>query len=131
MSNSLEITGKLLQKLPEQNGEGRNGTWRKQEFVIETEDQYPKKVCMNLWGDKISMLDQFGEGDRVKASINIESREYNGRWYTDIKAWRLESPGASGSNPSTGGSSKPNLGDDPFPDDLSDMGGGGDSDMPF
>lgn len=93
----MEITGKIIQILPEETGEGRNGTWKKQNFVLETQDQYPKKVCISVWGDKID-LNQFGENAVITASINIESREYNNRWYTDVKAWRIvnaqESPAA-------------------------------------
>lgn len=90
----MEISGKIIQIMPEQSGNGRNGTWRKQDFILETEGQYPKKVCITVWGDKI---DQFGmqQGDVVKAGIEIESREYNGRWYTDVKAWRVDKEGAS------------------------------------
>ncbi len=84
----MEITGKLIQILPEETGEGRNGPWKKQSFILETQDQYPKKVCITVWGDKID-LNSFAENSMVTASINIESREYNGRWYTDVKAWRI------------------------------------------
>jgi len=90
----MEISGKIVQILPEVTGEGRNGTWKKQDFIIETEDQYPKKVCISVWGDKID-LKSFAENEVVTASINIESREYNSRWYTDVKAWRLVKASAS------------------------------------
>ncbi len=85
----MEITGTVVSILPEQSGEGRNGTWRKQEFIIETEGMYPRKVCIAVWGEKI---DQFAikEGEKVTATVNIESREFNGRWYTDVKAWKLD-----------------------------------------
>ncbi len=77
-----------MQILPEETGEGKNGPWKKQNFILETQDQYPKKVCITVWGDKIN-LQSFGENEMVTASINIESREYNNRWYTDVKAWRV------------------------------------------
>jgi len=98
----MEINGKIIQVLPEQGGNGKNGTWRKQDFILETTGQYPKKVCITVWGDKI---DQFGmkEGDTVTAGIEVESREYNGRWYTDVKAWRVDKGDAAG-----GGSASPN-----------------------
>ncbi len=85
----MELIGTVVSILPEQSGEGRNGPWRKQEFILETEGMYPRKVCVAVWGDKI---DQFAvkEGEKVTASINIESREFNGRWYTDVKAWKLD-----------------------------------------
>lgn len=84
----MEISGKIIEILPEETGEGRNGPWKKQNFVIETQEQYPKKVCITVWGDKIN-LNNLNENEVVTVSVNIESREYNGRWYTDVKAWRV------------------------------------------
>lgn len=87
----MEISGKLIQKLPLQSGVGKTGTtWQKQEFVIETVETYPKKICANLWGDKVDVLEPINIGDQVTMSFNVESREYNGKWYTDVKAWRVE-----------------------------------------
>lgn len=85
----LKIAGHVVQILDEQSGEGRNGPWRKQDFVLETEGDYPAKVCITQWGDDI---EKFGvrEGERLTAHIDIRSREYNGRWYTDVKAWKVE-----------------------------------------
>ncbi len=85
----MEISGKIIQVLPLQSGEGKNGTWKKQEFVLETNSQYPKKVCISMWGDKIDD-GAIKMGNEVTASIDVESREYNGRWYTDVRAWKLE-----------------------------------------
>ena len=87
----MEITGKLIQKLPVQSGVSSSGNnWSKAEFVIETIEQYPKKVCANLWGDRARALDQFQEGSLITVSFDLESREFNGRWYTDVKAWKVE-----------------------------------------
>ena len=88
----MEITGKIIQILPEQSGESARGPWRKQEYVLETDGQYPKKICFIAWGDKI---DEFAirETETVTAAINLESREYNGRWYTDVKAWKVSRDG--------------------------------------
>lgn len=85
----MELSGKVVKILPEQSGQGKNGTWRKQEYIIETQGQYPKKVALAVWGERI---DQFNlqEGELVNAKIDIESREYNGRWYTDVKAWQVD-----------------------------------------
>ena len=95
----MEITGNVISILPEVTGQGKNGTWRKQEFILETEGQYPKKVCIAMWGDKI---DQFGLtiGDAVTASVDVESREYNQRWYTEVKTWKVEKAGSGQSAPS-------------------------------
>lgn len=87
----MEITGKLIQKLPVQSGVSSTGNnWSKAEFVIETIEQYPKKVCANLWGERAKALDQFQLGSLITVSFDLESREYNGRWYTDVKAWKVE-----------------------------------------
>lgn len=85
----MEISGKIIAVLPTATGQGKNGTWRSQDYVLETADQYPKKVCFNLFNDKI---DQFPMGidDQVNVSFDIESREYNGRWYTTVRAWKVE-----------------------------------------
>ena len=87
---ALEISGKIIKVLPEQTGTGQKGAWKKQDFVIETIEQYPKKVCISAWGDKVDSLQIYSIGDEVKVSFNVESREYNEKWYTDIRVWKLE-----------------------------------------
>jgi hypothetical protein len=91
----MEITGTVVSLLPLQTGQGKNGVWKKQEFIVETPGQYPKKVCMSLWGEKVDET-RLSIGDKITASINIESREYNGRWYTDIRAWKVAKSGNGG-----------------------------------
>jgi hypothetical protein len=88
-----ELSGKVLQVLPEQTGTGRNGQWSRQDFIVETQEQYPRKVCFSAWGDKVSQLKSFKADDIVKVSFNIESRDYNGRWYTDLRIWKIEATG--------------------------------------
>ncbi|MGL5731764.1 MAG: DUF3127 domain-containing protein [Bacteroidales bacterium] len=85
----MELRGRIFAILPMQTGQGRNGEWKKQDYVLETLDQYPKKVCFNMWGDKI---DQYpvNVGEEVVVSFDVESREYNGRWYTDVRAWKID-----------------------------------------
>ncbi|MDR1585500.1 MAG: DUF3127 domain-containing protein [Prevotellaceae bacterium] len=85
----MEISGRIITVLPLATGEGRNGTWRSQDYVLETADQYPRKVCFNLFNDRISQY-PMAVGDDVTVSFDIESREYNGRWYTSIRAWKVE-----------------------------------------
>lgn len=91
----MQLTAKLTQLLPLQTGTGKNGQWKKQEFIVETEGQFPKKVCISVWGDKINES-QLQIGSNLKIDFDIESREYNGRWYTDVKAWKIELAGAGG-----------------------------------
>ena len=84
----MEIAGTVVSLLPLQTGQGKNGVWKKQEFIMETPGQFPKKVCLSLWGEKVDE-NRISVGDKITASINIESREYNGRWYTDVRAWKI------------------------------------------
>ena len=100
---SLEIEGKLVKILPEQSGEGKNGRWVKQDFVIETADKFPKKVCFSTWGDKTDLLKVFSAGDMLRVSFNPESREYNQKWYTDLRAWKIEAKNAGSTSGNTGG----------------------------
>ncbi|MBN2487195.1 MAG: DUF3127 domain-containing protein [Bacteroidales bacterium] len=93
----MEIQGKIIQLLPEQSGAGKNGQWRKREYVLETQDQYPRKVCFNMWGDKIDQ-NPVNIGDNVKVLFDLESREFNGKWYTDVKAWKIENQNAAGTS---------------------------------
>jgi hypothetical protein len=97
---ALELTGKVKQVLAEQTGTGKNGAWARQDFIVETQDQYPRKVCFSAWNDKIVQLKNFREDELVKVSFNIESREFNGRWYTDLRIWKIDAAGqpASASN---------------------------------
>ena len=87
----MEVVGKIIQVLPAQEGVGRNGNpWRVQPYVLETLDQYPRKVHFEVFGeDRIKQnpceLDQL-----VTVSFDIESREFNGRWYTSIRAWKIQ-----------------------------------------
>jgi len=83
------LTAKLTQLLPIQTGTGKNGEWEKQDIIVETNEQYPKKVCISTWGDKINK-GQFQIGNLLKIEFDIESREFNHKWYTDIKAWKIE-----------------------------------------
>ena len=79
----------MIQILPQVTGEGKNGPWKKQEFIIETGDTYPKKVCLAIWGDKID-ISKVAPGTTVTLQFDAESREYNGRWYTDLRVYGLK-----------------------------------------
>ncbi len=87
---ALEIEGKVILVLPEQSGTSQAGkTWRKQSFVIETEEQYPKKVVFNVWNDMVDTVKQLASGTKVKVAFRVESRQFNERWYTDLTAWKI------------------------------------------
>lgn len=85
----MDITGTIRSVLPEQTGEGKNGIWKRQNIIIQTDGQYPKSVCISLWGDKVdkSLLQ---EGASVRVHFDLESREFKGNWYTDVKGWKVE-----------------------------------------
>ena len=112
----MDISGKITQLLPAQEGQGKNGAWKKQEFILETSDTYPKKVCIAVWGDKID-LNSFKMGDAVDVSFDVESREFNGRWYTDVKAWKITAAKQKEGGKATQAPAAP-AGDMPSNDDL-------------
>lgn len=90
---SLEITAKFVQLGQRTSGEGRNGTWTKQELIVETNEQYPRKICFVCWGDLADKVREYSVGDMLRLQFSIESREFNGRWYTDVKPYRLDRAG--------------------------------------
>ena len=110
----MELAGKITHVLEEKSGTSARGPWRKQEYVIETPGDYPKQVCFMVWGDKIDQF-QIVEGQELTVHFDLESREYNGRWYTDVKAWRVERPEA-GDRPQAEDSPPPPPNDAPPPD---------------
>lgn len=87
----MEIKGIIISVLPLQTETGKKGEWKKQTAVLETSGDHPKKVSFDMFGDKIKPLKV---GDTVTVSFDIESREFNGKWYTNVNAWKVE--GGSG-----------------------------------
>lgn len=85
----MQLKAKLTQLLPIQTGSGKNGEWKKQDIIVETDGQYPKNVCISIWGDKIN-AQQLEIGNTLMIDFEAESREFSGRWYTDLKAWKIE-----------------------------------------
>ena len=125
---ALDIIGRIIQILPTSSGVSKAGKeWVKQEFVIETQEQYPKKVCIGTMNEKTKELSRFKTGEDVKVAINVESREYNGKWYTNINAWKIE-PAGSGSAASAA------VNENPFHNDVEPAMGDTNSvvdDLPF
>lgn len=87
----MEITGKIIVVLPERGGVSKTGNeWKTQDYVLETHEQYPKRICFNVFGvDKIAQFN-IKEGDELTVSFDINCREYQGRWFNDIRAWRVD-----------------------------------------
>lgn len=86
----MEIKGKVKTLGTLTEGTSARGAWQKQELIIETIEQYPKQVCLVCWGERVAEAQRFTEGQIITAHINIESREFNGKWYTDVKPWKFE-----------------------------------------
>lgn len=120
----MELKGKIVQVLPVQSGESARGPWKKQEYIMELPGQFSKKVCLYAWGDTVDNFD-LKEGEDVTASIDIESREYNGRWYTNIKIWKVarDSPETAAPSAPSDPSSWPSPGDEvnSTADDFDDL----------
>ena len=87
----MEVVGKIIQVLPIQEGVGRNGNpWKVQPYVLETLDQYPRKVHFEVFGEDRIRMNPCAIDQLVTVSFDIESREFNGRWYTSIRAWKIQ-----------------------------------------
>lgn len=102
----MEIKGKIILALPEVSGVSKTGNnWKKREYVLETVETYPKKVHFDFFGER---ADQYplNVGDNVTLFFDIESREYNGRWFTSIRGWKAEKEGAA-TNVTVGGTVPP------------------------
>lgn len=88
----MEIEGKIIAVLPQQGGvSNRTGNkWASQDYVIETHDQYPRKCCFRVLGeDKIQNM-AIKAGEELRVSFDIDAHEYNGRWYNNLLAWKVE-----------------------------------------
>jgi hypothetical protein len=86
----MDVQGRLVAVLPSITGQGQKGTWKKQEFIVETMEQYPKKICFEAWNDDCRQLDDLQQGNVLKVNFNVESREFESKWYTQCKCWKIQ-----------------------------------------
>jgi hypothetical protein len=86
--NEATIKGTIIKFGQIQTGSGQNGVWKKREVIIESNGQYPKKVCLTAWGKVCDSLSNHQTGDHVNLLCHVESREYNEKWYTEIKPFK-------------------------------------------
>ena len=87
----MELSGKVIAVLEPRGGVSKTGNaWKVQEYVIETHDQYPRKMCFDVFGeDKINQFNiQIGE--EVTVHFDIDAREWQGRWFNSIRAWKVD-----------------------------------------
>lgn len=88
----MEITGKIIATLPERTGTSAKGEWKCASYVIETQEQYPKKVCFDVFGaDRISQF-AIKQGEYLTVSFDINAHEYQGKYYNSVRAWNVTRP---------------------------------------
>lgn len=87
----MEFTGKIIAVLPPRGGISKSGNeWKVQEYVIEDHGQYPRKMCFDVFGaEKIEQF-HIQEGEELTVSFDVDAREYQGRWYNSIRAWKVD-----------------------------------------
>ena len=134
----MDITGRIIAVLPERSGvSSRSGSeWRVGSYVLETQEQYPKKMCFDVFG--VDRIQQFNiqVGEMITVSFDIDAHEYNGRWFNSIRAFRVDRNVQASSAPEAGAPVPPqavpfNATPAPAPDVAPFDGEGGDSDLPF
>lgn len=86
----MDLQGKVIAVLPERSGVSARGEWKTQDYVIETHDQYPRKMVFNVFGaDRIAQF-AIKAGEEITVSFDIDAHEYQGRWYNSIRAWNIQ-----------------------------------------
>jgi hypothetical protein len=118
---AMEIEGTLFKKFETQKVKD---SFQKREFVIEVQDgSYPQRIKMELTQDKCQLLDNYNEGEKMKVSFNIRGSEWQGKYFVNLQAWRIEGAQSGSSASNNGGSYTP-----PPPIDQTD---GSDDGLPF
>ena len=98
----MEFEGTVVSVLPVVKGTSARGEWMKQEVIFDQPGEFNRKVCVGFWGDKAQEAGTLRPGEVVAVSANVESREYNGRWYTEVRAWRMTRKAAGETAPGPG-----------------------------
>lgn len=87
----MDVSGKLIKVLPLQKGTSARGEWQKQEFVVEViNGSFPRNICFQVWNNKVN-LESLSPNETIKVFFEIDSREFNDKWFTTLTAWRIES----------------------------------------
>ena len=135
----MELQGKVIAALPERSGVSARGEWKAQDFVIETHEAYPHKMVFTVFGaDRLARFN-IQIGQEVMVSFDIDAREYNGRWFNNIRAWNIQrldaaaaqaagAPAAATPAPATGAQTAASGSQAPFPPAASDSDA---DDLPF
>ena len=92
----MELAGRVIAVLEPKGGTSRNGNeWKVQEYVIETHDQYPRRMCFDVFGDDKIKQFNIQVGEELNVSFDIDAREWQGRSFNSIRAWKVERVGAT------------------------------------
>lgn len=88
----MDITGKIIAACEPRGGVSQRtgNSWKMQEFVLETMEQFPRKCMFSVFGEDRLREFNIQVGEVLTVSFDIDAREYNGRWYNDIRAWRVQ-----------------------------------------
>ncbi len=129
---AFEVEGKLHRLFPT---EQKSASFQTREFVLEIPDgNYPQLVKFQAVQDRCAMLDAYKEGDRVKVSFDLRGREWNGKYLTNLNAWRFDKAGEGGTGGgNTSTSAGENFPSEPFPNynEAPPATGGNMDDLPF
>lgn len=133
----MELTGRIIVALPERSGVSARGPWKSQSFVIETHDQYPRKMVFDVLGEERLQRFNIKAGDELTVFFDLDAHEYNGRWFNNIRAYDVrpvDQAGAAASTPfdaapPQAAASMGNAAQAPFP--PAQDGGDSTDDLPF
>lgn len=129
----MELQGKVIAVLPARSGVSARGEWKSQSFVIETHDNFPRKMVFDVFGEERLTRFNIQLGQEVNVSFDIDAHEYNGRWFNNIRAFdvRLVDPNTVGAAPAAQAApaAPQQPASAPFPPQPEQ--GSGDDDLPF
>lgn len=89
----MEVKGKVFRNLEKETGVSKAGKeWQKQSIVLDTGDQFNPHVAISFFGEKTELLKDLQKGQEVTVSVNLSSREHDGKWYNSIDGWKIDNP---------------------------------------
>lgn len=131
----MELLGRIIAVLPERSGTSARGEWKAQSFVIETHDQYPRKMVFDVFGAERLQRFNIKSGDEVKVFFDIDAHEYQGRWFNNISAFdvqRLDAAAAQAAGQAAAADPQTTqAASAPFPPAQPDAAGESTDDLPF
>ena len=128
----MELSGKITYVLPERSGTSARGEWKAQSFVIETHDQYPRKMVFDVFGAERLQRFNIKSGDEVKVFFDIDAHEYQGRWFNNIRAYDVQPLDVAAAQAAgQAAAAAPQTAQAPFPPAQPDAAGESTDDLPF